>query len=56
MTTHNPRGDRPNPPAEPQAPRAVSTFARAVASLNDALDYGRDRLPESVVLEASEAL
>lgn len=62
MTTHNPRGDRPNPPAEPQdprtpqAPRAVSTFARAVASLNDALGYGRDRLPESVVLEASEAL
>lgn len=62
MTTHNPRGDRPNPPAEPQdprtpqAPRAVSTFARAVASLNDALDYGRDRLPEPVVLEASEAL
>ena len=56
MTTHNPRGDRPNPPAEPQAPRAGSTFARAVASLNDALDYGRDRLPESVVLEASEAL
>ena len=56
MTTHNPRGDRPNPPAEPQAPRAVSTFARAVASLNDALEYGRDRLPESVVLEASEAL
>ena len=50
MTTHNPRGDRPNPPAEPQAPRAVSTFALAVASLNDALDYGRDRLPESVVL------
>lgn len=62
MTTHNPRGDRPNPPAEPQdprtpqAPRVVSTFARAVASLNDALDYGRDRLPEPVVLEASEAL
>lgn len=62
MTTHNPRGDRPNPPAEPQdlrtpqAPRAVSTFARAVASLDDALDYGRDRLPEPVVLEASEAL
>ena len=59
MTTHNPRGDRPNPPAEPQdprTPRAVSTFARAVASLNDALDYGRDRLPEPVVLEASEAL